>query len=221
MAEPAKTSPPDNLIPPFRPPAELPAVQMWHPKPRKGLAPWHWVALIIGVPIIATLTAIGAYTSAKWVFHDPPAVIKLATASPTPTASIKPHATQKPAPSYDLARYKTVVDGPNEQAFVSSLNRFRSDIKRLKFQTVTSDALTLSNASTTYLTDLRATNPPPAYRAAKLANITAAIYARRAAAIIQGAISTSNLGALQTGLAQANKAKAALAQAVAAMPKGS
>jgi hypothetical protein len=219
MAEPAQPTPPNGskLDPPFLPPAELPAVQLWHPKkPQRKLAPWHWVALIIGVPIVATLTAIGAYTTASWAFNDPPAVIKLATAKPTPT-----HHTQPPTPTYDIAGYKSAVSGSDEQAFVTALNRLRHDIRGLKFEAVTTDALNLSTAANTYLTDLRKTNPPPAYGPAKLANMAAAVYARQAASTIQGAITSSDLGALQTGLSQANKAKEALSQAVAAMPKGS
>jgi hypothetical protein len=220
MAEPASSTPPTgNLKPPFLPPAEQPAVQLWHPKkPERKLKAWHIVVLAIGVPIVASLTAIGAYTTASWAFNDPPSVIKLATAKPTPTAT---HPTQPPTPQYDLAGFKATVDGSDEQAFVTALNRFRTDIRRLKFQTVATDALALSGAANTYLVDLRKTSPPPAYGPAKLANITSAIYARRAAAIIQGAISTSNLNALHTGLAEANKAKAALSQAIAAMPHGS
>jgi hypothetical protein len=213
------TPPTGKLDPPFLPPAELPAVQLWHPKkPQRKLTAWHIVALALGVPVIATFTAIGAYTSATWVFNDPPAVSNLATAKPTPTPT---HHTQPPTPTYDLAGYKAAVSGSDEQTFVTALDRFRSDIKRLRFQTVSADALTLSGAANTYLAALRKTNPPPAYGAAKLANITAAVYARRAAATIQGAISSANLASLQTGLAQANKARAALAQAVASMPRGS
>jgi hypothetical protein len=213
MAEPADSTPPTAK---FRPP-ELPAVQLWHPKkPQHKLAPWHWVALIIGVPIVATLTAIGAYTTASWAFNDPPAVSKLATAKPTPT-----HPTPAPKQTYDLAGFKAAVDGSDEQAFVTALNRFRADIGSLQFQTVRSDAVTLSGAASAYLATLRATNPPPGYQAAKLANITAAVYARRAAATIQSGISSSDFASPQKALAQANKAKAALANAVASTPKGS
>jgi hypothetical protein len=216
MAEPADSTPPTAK---FRPP-ELPAVQLWHPKkPQRKLRGWHIAILVIGVPIIASLTAIGAYTLTGWAFKDPPSVIHLATAKPTPKPTNKQH--KPPKPAYDLAGYKATVDGSDEQTFVTALNRFRRDIRALQFQTVTSDAVTLSNAASTYLADVRATNPPPGYQAAKLANITAAIYARRAAAIIQGAISTSNLNALHTGLAEANKAKTALSQAIASTPKGS
>jgi hypothetical protein len=223
MATPAQSPPNGNpLDPPFLPPVELPAVQLWHPKkPQRKLSGWHIVALALGVLVIATFTAIGAYTTASWAFNDPPAAIKLATSKPTPTQGARAHHTPPPTPAYDLAGYKAAVSGSDEQTFVTALNRFRSDIKRLRFQTVTTDALTLSGAAETYLAALRRTNPPPAYGAAKLANITAAVYARRAAATIQGAISSANLASLQTGLAQANKARAALAQAVASMPRGS
>jgi hypothetical protein len=208
-----------KLEPPFLPPVELPAVQLWQPKkPQHKLSPWHWAAIILLAPFLILFTAVGAYTCAAWAFNDRPAVIKLATSKPTPT-----HHTQPPTPtqSYDLAGYKAAVSGSDEQAFVVALDRFQHDIRGLQFQTVKSDALTLSGAATAYLADLRKTNPPPAYGPAKLANITAAIYGRRAAATIQQAISAANLASLQTGLAQANRARAALSQAVAAMPKGS
>jgi hypothetical protein len=89
------------------PPVELPAVQLWHPKkPQHKLTAWQWVALIIGVPIIALFTAIGAYTSAQWAFHDS-AVVTLATATPAHTAAGKPRHTQPPAPAYNLAGYQS------------------------------------------------------------------------------------------------------------------
>jgi hypothetical protein len=184
---------------------------------------WHYVALGLGVAIVAPLTFIGAATVGHWWFAPEPTA---AATTINLNQSAKRHETQPtptptPTPTYDLAGYKAAVSGSDEQAFVIALNRFRSNIKRLRFQTVTSDALALSGTANTYLADLRATNPPPGYGVAKLANMTAAVYARRAAATIQQAITSANLGALQTGLAQANKARAALAQAVAAMPKGS
>jgi hypothetical protein len=181
---------------------------------------WHYMAFGLGLAIVAPLTCIGANTVAHWAIDPAPTAVK--SVVPTdPTHKPKPHPKPTPTPTFDLAGYKATVSGSDERAFVVALNRFRSDIKRLRFQTVTSDALTLSGAANTYLADLRQTSPPPGYGAAKLANIMAAIYGRRAASTIQQAISSANLGALQTGLAQANKARAALAQAVAAMPKGS
>jgi hypothetical protein len=181
---------------------------------------WQYAALGLGVAIVTPLTFIGAVTVGQWWFAPQPtaAATTINLNQPPKPHSAKPTPTPTP---YDLAGYKAVVTGSDEQAFVVALNRFRHDIRGLQFQTVTNDALALSGAANTYLADLRATNPPPGYQAAKLANITSAIYARRAAAITQGAISTSNLGALHTGLAEANKAKAALANAVASMPRGS
>jgi hypothetical protein len=181
---------------------------------------WQYVAIGVAAAIVTPLTFIGAVTVGQWWFDPQPTA---AATTITLNQSPKPHSAKPTptAPVYDLNGYKAAVSGSDEQAFVTALNRFRSDIKRLRFQTVATDALTLTGAANAYLADLRATNPPPAYGPAKLANIMAAIYARRAAATIQGAITSANLGALQTGLAQANKAKAALANAVASTPKGS
>jgi hypothetical protein len=127
----------------------------------------------------------------------------------------------KPTPSYDLAGFKATLSGSDEQAFVLALNRFRRDIHGLKLPTVQSDAVALFGAADTYLADLRQTNPPPGYEAAKRANIKAAIYGRRAASTAQSAVTASDLAKLQKGLAQANTARAALAQAVVSIPKGS
>jgi len=210
MAEPAPSTPPDgnNLTPQFLPPVEQPPpVKMWQPTKRK-YPPWlPWLALSLS-PVVIVCAAVGAFTIASGIINS---VSNASHTRPAATAeahtqTVKPHATPTSTPTYDLAGYKAAVDGSDEQTFVTALNRFRSDIERLQFQTVTSDAVTLNGAANTYLATVRATNPPPAYQAAKLANITAAIYARPVAAIIQGAISTSNLNALQTGLAEANKA---------------
>jgi hypothetical protein len=191
------------------------------PKVTPHMVWWHYVLISLGLAIVTPLTCIGAYTVGSWIFNDPPAVVNLATANATPTQSAKPPHTQPPTPVYDLAGYKAVVSGSDEQAFVTALNRLRADIKRLHLQTVTTDALTLSGAANAYLDDLKATNPPPAYGPAKLANIASAVYARRAAATIQGAVSSANLTSFQTGLRQANQAKAALGQAVETTPRGS
>ena len=219
-------TPTQDTQPPFvPPPGELPSVQLWQPKPpQRKYPPWvPWLALALS-PVILICTAVGAFTIASWAVngaasnasHTRPAATTEAR-----TQTVKPHKTKPTVPAYDLAGYKAVVTGSDEQTYVVALDRFRHDIRGLQFQTVKSDSLTLSGAANAYLTDLRKTNPPPAYQAAKLANVTSAVYARRAAATIQSAISSANLASLQTGLAQANKAKAALAQAVAAMPKGS
>ena len=217
MAEPTQSTPPtDNLLP-------LPAVQMWQPKkPQRKMRPWHWAVICVIAPFLILFEAVGAYTVAHWAFNRPPAsVVNLAGATPTPAGKHHNKPPKPPKPAYDLAGYKATVDGTDEQTFVVALNRLRSDIKRLSLQTVTTDALTLSGAANTYLADLKATNPPPAYGAAKLANITAAILARRAAATAQSAVSAANLTSFQTGLAQANRAKQALVQAVSVTPKGS
>jgi hypothetical protein len=203
------------------PPAELPAVQMWQPKkPQRKLTAWQLIAVIVCVPIVATFTTIGAYTSAKWAFGGS-SVVTLATATPTHTAAGKPHHTQPPTPTYNLAGYQAAISGPEEQAFVTALNQFRSDSRRYDFQAVTRDSLALSGAANTWLATLKNTSPPPGYSAAKLSYMMAAILGRRAADTTQAGISSANLGSLQTGMTLAGKAKAALARAVAAMPKGS
>jgi hypothetical protein len=99
MATPATDN---NLEPPFLPPVELPAVNLWQPKkPQRKLSPWHWAAIILLAPWLILFTAVGAYTCAAWAFNDRPAIVKLAGAKPTPTPT---HHTQPPTPTYDLVR---------------------------------------------------------------------------------------------------------------------
>jgi hypothetical protein len=220
MATPTQSTPP-NSSPPFLPPVELPSVQMWQPrKPQRKLAPWHRVALIAGVPIVAVLTAIGAYTSAQWAFGGS-AIVTLATATPAHTAKETPRHTQPPAPAYNLAGYQAAISGTEEQSFVSALDRFRSDSRRYDFQAVTTDSLTLTGAANAWLAILKSTSPPPGYQASKLDYLLAATLARRAATTTQSGISAASLTSLQTGMSLASKAKAALARAAVAIPKGS
>lgn len=188
----------------------------WPDKPKK-LAPWHVATLIVGVPIIAFLSCVGANTVAHH-FIDTPAVKASATAAHRQTP--KPHHTKPPAPAYNLAGYQAAISGTEEQSLVTALNRFRADIRRLDFQSVTTDSLTLTGAANAWLAVLRNTNPPPAYQGQKLTYLMAAILARRAATTTQGAISSANLASLQKGLALANKARAALAQAAASAAQG-
>jgi hypothetical protein len=215
MAEPANSTPPTGSL---KPP-ELPAVQLWHPKkPQRKLAPWHWVVLALGILIVAPCTAIGAYTSASWAFSDPPSVVRLATVKATPA---KTHRTQPTRPAYNLAGYQAAISGPEERAFSAALNQFRADSKHYKFQALSTDSLSLSEAAHTWLSVLKATNPPPSYQAAKLDYLMAATLANRAAAKTQSGIATSSLTALAQGQSLAAQARAALSRAAESAPKGS
>jgi hypothetical protein len=201
------------------PPPELPAVQMWQPrKPQHKLTAWQRVTLIAGVPIIATLTAIGAFTSARWAFGGS-AVVTLASATPAHTAKAKPHHTKPSAPAYNFAGYQAAINGPEEQTFVTALNQFRADSKRYDFQAVSRDSLALTGAADTWLTVLRGTVPPPAYQAPKLDYMMAAILARRAATTTQSGIQSASLTSLQTGATLAARARAALSRAIASAPQ--
>ena len=183
---------------------------------RRRLAPWHIAALIAGVPLVLFLSGVGANAIADHF---------VSTSAATPAATVTHHKARpaaKPtptAPQYNLAGYQAAISGTEEQALVTALNRFRSDIRQLQFQTVATDSLTLTGAANTWLATLRHTTPPPANQGQKLTYMMAAILARRAATTTQGAISSANLASLQRGLALANQARAALARAIASAPQ--
>ena len=90
-----------------------------------------------------------------------PAHTAQAAATATHKPAKEPRHTQPPRPAYNLAGYQAAISGPEEQAFVAALNQFRADAKHYKFQTLTTDSLSLSGAASTWLTVLKATNPPP------------------------------------------------------------
>jgi hypothetical protein len=199
MATPA--IPGQETQPPFLPPpAELPPVNLWQPKkPQHKLTAWQWAAVIVCVPIVATFTAIGAFTSAKWAFGGS-AIVTLATATPAHTH--KP----KPQPSYDLAGYEAAIRGPQQQAFASALTKLSVDIRQPDYPAAVNDAPALANAASSWLALLQQTNPPPAYAAAKLSYITAAITGRRAARTVQKGLTTGNVIVLQRGADQIARA---------------
>lgn len=105
---------------------------------------------------------------------------------------------------------------------MAALNQFRGDSRHYKLQSLTTDSLSLSGAASTWLTVLKATNPPPGYQTAKLGYLMAATLANRAAAKTQSGISSASLAALAQGNTLAAQAKAALTRAAAAdAPRGS
>src|SRR5262245_28623257 len=160
----ATPTPPDgspHLAPAFLPPpAEITSAR-WPPK-RKKPSPWQLAVLIIGIPVIAFFAAIGAYTSTKFVFRDPPAQL---SAAPPHTQ----HSPRPSTPTYDLAGYRSAIGGPEEQAFASALSRLRYDLTHPDFMAATGDAPKLIAAANGWLSLLDQTNPPPAYRPGKLA----------------------------------------------------
>lgn len=185
---------------------------------RKKLAQWHIAVLIVGVPILAFLSCVGANTVAHH-FIDAPAVkasdtaaTHKAKASPRPTAT---------GPHYDLAGYREVLNGTQAQAFIDALGKLRSDAVRSNFTSAVSDAPRLIQTADTWLAMLRKTNPPPSYGAGKVQYLTATIMARRAARTIQQGLQTVNLGLLQRGSQQIAKARWLLHRANAPQAQGS
>jgi hypothetical protein len=184
------------------------------PKPeRKKLAGWHIAVLAVGVPIIVALTCIGANTVAHWWIGNPPMAHASAKASHT--------ATPKPTPSYDLAGYRAAITGPAKLAFASALDAMLNDLSHLDTSAAGVDAPRLTGAAHTWLTALRATNPPPGYRSGKLANMRAESLGRRAASAVHSGLTTSNIGLLQRGYDLASRASEALNHASATEPHGS
>jgi hypothetical protein len=208
MATPTPSDGSPQLAPAFLPPpAAITSAARWPPK-RKKLSPWQLAALIIGVPVIAFFTAIGAYTSTKFVFHDPPARL--------PTApSHTPHSLRPSTPTYDLAGYRSAIGGPEEQAFASALSRLRYDLTHPDFMAAADDAPKLIAAANAWLSLLDQTNPPPAYHPGKLAYMQAATVGLRAGETTEQGLRSANLAQLQKGANQAARGKRLLSLALA------
>jgi hypothetical protein len=204
MAEPADSTPPTAK---FKPP-ELPAVQLWHPKkPQRKLTMWQWAAIILLTPWLILFTAVGAYTCTKWAFRDPPAVVNLAGATPTP-AHTQP-------PQYDLPAYEAVIGGSAEKTYADALWGLRADIKGPDRAAARIDAPRLTNAASTLLALIQQTNPPPAYATEKAAYLRAVNLGLKAGETIQQALSTGSLTLWQRGANQATRARALLTKATA------
>jgi hypothetical protein len=192
----------------FRPAKQEP------PKPAKRkLVWWHVAIYVVGVPILAFLSCVGANTVVHWWIKDRPAAQTAATGKPTP---------HKPAgPRYNLAGYHSAITGPEEQAFASALWKLRADIRRPDYTAAATDAPRLMAAAGSWLSLLRPTNPPPSYGPQKLTYLQAAAMARRAGGTIQQALNTENLQLLQRGADQAARARFLLSHAAAQAPHGS
>jgi hypothetical protein len=207
----ATPTPPDGspqLAPAFLPPpAEITPAARWPPK-RNKLSPWHLAALIVGVPVIAFFAAIGAYTSTKFVFRDPPGQLP---AAPSHT----PHSPRPSTPAYSLAGYRSAIGGPEEQAFASALSRLRYDLTHPDFIAAAGDAPRLIAAASAWLSLLGQTNPPPAYRPGKLAYMQAATVGLRAGETTEQGLRSANLAQLQKGANQAARGKRLLSLALA------
>jgi len=184
---------------------------------RKKLAPWHWAVLVVGVPVIAFLSCVGANSVAHWWIGDTSAAHASAVASHEPA----PHKSKPPKPAYDLAGYQSALTGPHEHTFASALYALRTDDRTSDFAAAVTDAPRLINAANAWLTVLSKTSPPPAYQPSKLAYMQAVTVARNAARSTQAGLRTTNLALLQRGTAQANRARSMLSQAPALGPRGS
>jgi hypothetical protein len=185
------------------------------PKPeRRHWRPWHWAVMIVGVPVIAFLSCLGANDVAHWAIDAP-----AAHASTTAIHKPKPHKPKPPA--YDLAGYQSAVDGSQAQAFKSALGKLRADIAHADYASAVTDAPNLVNASDAWLALLAKTNPPPSYRPAKLAYVLAATVGRRAGNTTLQGVQTVNLALLQRGAVIAAHARYLLTHATGQGPRGS
>jgi hypothetical protein len=187
------------------------------PKPeRNKLRPWHIAVLIVGIPIIAFLSCVGANAVAHWFIGDTPA----AHAETTATHKPKPHNSNPAAPRYNLPGYRSAISGPVEKAFASALWAVRSDIKRPDYSAASTDAPRLIAAANSWLSLLKPANPPPTYGPQKLTYIQAATLAGKAGETTQQALNAGDLTQLQRGADQAKRAQWLLSHATAQGPHG-
>jgi hypothetical protein len=185
--------------------------------PKRKLARWHLATLIVGVPLLAFLSCVGANTVVNWWLVDAPTV----HASATATHKAKAHKTAPAAPAYDLPGYRSAISGQVEKAFASALWAVRADIKRPDYSAASTDAPRLVAAANSWLSLLRPTNPPPSVGPQKLTYMQAATLARKAGETTQRALNGGDLALLQRGADQAKRAQWLLSHASASGPHGS
>lgn len=158
---------------------------------------------------LPTLALLTWYCSHSFV-TDGRAAKATAMATHKPKASARPTPT---SPAYNLAGYHSAVNGPEAQAFVSSLRKLRADIRAPDYTATAADAPRLTIAASNWLVLLEQTNPPPSYGPAKLAYMDAATMARQAAGTIQQGLGSADLTALQRGADQLARARLLLHKA--------
>jgi hypothetical protein len=197
---------------------EAPERQEW-PKPKRpGRAWWHYLVMAVFGPMVLVLVVIGADTTAHHLTDGVAAPAVTATAKPAPKPAHRP---RPAAAGHDLASYLAAITGTEEQAFVSSLGQLRADDKAYDFAAAVADAPKLIVTASAWLAVLGHTNPPPAYRPAKLAYMNAATWARRAARTTLDALQTSNFALLTKGQQLAGRAARVLSRAPALAPGAS
>jgi hypothetical protein len=190
----------------------------WPHTPRK-FGPWRIAALIAGGLAVAFQAGTGLVTTVQHFTYAP-------AAKASAPVSHKARASAKPAPAapqYDLAGYRSVLNGADAQAFVSALGKLRRDVRRSDFTAEAMDTQTLITAASSWLAQLNATRPPPSYGANKLQYIVAAQMAAKAAMTIQHGMATVNLPMIQRGAGELAQARWLLARANAptTQPTGS
>jgi hypothetical protein len=212
--------PPEPPAPPAAPEAlGVPGRQEW-PKPKRpGWAWWHYLVMAVFGPMVLALVVIGADTAAHHFTGGvpAPALTTMAEPAPKPVAN-KPQPT---VPGHDLTSYRAAIAGTEEQAFVSALGQLRADDKAYDFAAAITDAPKVIVTASAWLAVLSHTNPPPAYRPAKLTYMSAATWARRGARTTLDALQTSNFALLAKGQQLAAKAARVLSRAPAPAPGGS
>ena len=220
VSTPQPPEPPEPPEPPAAPEARGgPGRQAW-PKPKRpGWAWWHYLVMAVFGPVVLALVVIGADTAAHHFTGGVPATAVTTTAKPAP----KPvaHKPQQTVPWHDLASYQAAIAGTEEQAFVSALGQLRGDDKAYNFAAAVTDAPKLIVTASAWLAVLSHTDPPPAYRPARLTYMSAATWARRAARTTLDALQTSNFALLTKGQQLAGKAARVLSRAPALAPRGS
>jgi hypothetical protein len=183
--------------------------------PRKKYSRWHVATLIIGVPVIAFLSCVGANTVVNWWLVDAPA------AQASATATQKAKADKPKAPAYNLPGFRSAITGTEKQALASALWAVRSDIRRPDYPAALTDTPRLITAANEFLSLVRSTNPPPSYGPEKLGYIQAGLAARKAGTEALEALQTANLGLLQKAADEAARARWLLSHASASAPRGS
>jgi hypothetical protein len=166
---------------------------------------------------VVFLVAVGANTVAHHFIDGPRAV----RASAVATGEPKAHESNTPKPAYNLPGYRSAITGAESQAFVSALNKMRSDNRRYDFKAAVGDAPRLVAAASGWLSVLSRTDPPPAYRLNKLRYMSAATLGRRAGWAMSSGLQAADLGKIEYGARLTNRARWVLSQIPASAPQGS
>lgn len=156
-----------------------------------------WLAAAAGVALLAGCNATA---------HHHPAVTHTAT-----------H-TAAPAPSYDLAGFLHTAAGPATKTMQTDLGHISRDAATGNSVTVLTDSYALKIDTAALLHQLRATNPPPAYRPARAHYIAGVVLMNRAATAMIRAMQDRNGLAAQHAVGLIAQAGYEVKQATGLLP---